>query len=1338
MKRFPKILNRARKQKREARKKHVISASPAGFAVESLEPRVLMSGDPLLVTQFTATASGFDVQFDQTVDRSTLNLFDTEAGTLGPADVTVVGNTEGNVKGSLSVDNNTIHFVRTGGALASDTYTVTLRSGANGVKAVGGGLLDGDADGVAGGDYVHGFTIAPFAGVTIAIPDFARGPGQVVNIPAPGVGIPVSISDGTGVSTVDFTLTYDPALLRIVAANPGEALPVGTSVQSDLSTPGTLSVHIASPAPMNSGPLDLVRVVAEVPHTAAYGQAGFLDLSQVSINGGAIAGRGDDGIQVAAHFGEATGNRAYSALDGSRILRVVVGLDSGFAAYPSVDPILLTDITGNGILSSLDGTRILQEVVGLDRAEIAAITALILAGLSGDTGVSSGDGVTFDPSVSGTTTDDGVVTSFLARVDGSPFVDVTTDLQGNAFSFDRARLEQILGGSLGDGSHTLSFQATDNAGNVSTVSSFGFTLDTAPPAITALGLSPGSDTGTPGDNITSAAQVLLIGAGEAGATLKLNAIAVLAGAGGVFQIPNVALADGSNAFTLTATDAAGNNAQRGLTVTRQGAVTADVALQWNQQALEAIRLTVMDPPVATRVLAMVSLAQYDTLAAIEGTPAYLVRQSVSGPVSLDAALAKAAHTVLYALFPSLRATFDAALNSLLSTIPADAARSNALALGLAVGNGVLAIRAQDGSDVFVDYPGSAQIGAWRPTAPMFETAETPQWGEVTPFALTSNDQFRPELPPSLDSAEYAASVEEIRSLGSATSTTRTSDQTEQAQFWADGKGSYTPVGHWNQIAQQIALSKGNSLSSNVRLLAELNVALADAAIAAWDAKYYYGLWRPIDAIHNAGLDNNPATLAEANWTPLLITPFHPEYVSGHSTFSASAAEILAATFGDNTAFSTTAFTLPGVTRSFTSFTEAAAEAGRSRIYGGIHYEFTNQAGQELGRQVAEAVLNRFALSQDAQAPIVVADSLPAVTNTNMTLTGQIIDNLSGVAETQYWIDDGAPQILTLNAEGRFSIVTAFALNGAADGLHTIHITAEDAANNIAPVFTRSFTLDTVLPAIALNSIADNAAIDAGSRLIGIANPTGSAIIELNYRFDTNQPRSMTFDGAGAFNEQLVLGNLTEGAHVLTLTARDAAGNQATLTRNVTLPQAAPFTLTGVSPIDGAIDIGVTFHPQVLFSRSVDVATLTSNTFFATGADGQKLPATIVPAQDGSFAWLFFTSPLPGASTVTLHVDGESIRAAADHVRLDADGDGVAGGVFTSTFSTVSRSSIPGTQLIGKVVDPGPDLEPMTFDDIRRGPDGIIHTADDVFLNPIVHAKVFILGQEERLSSTLGS
>ncbi len=1300
---------------------------------------MLLSGE-LAVSQFEATASGFNVQFNQNIDASTINLYDVEAGTLGAADVTVVGANSGNVKGSLVVNNNQISFIRDGGLLAPDTYTVTLRSAANGFKDLGGGLLDGDNNGVAGGNYINGFTINPTTALTVSIADFARGPAQKVNVAETDNGLAIKLSDGTNVTSVSLTLKYDPSLLKITQVNLGSTLPNGSTVQSDLSVPGILTLNITSPSAIGGSNIDLVRLLSEIPSAAPYGKAGVLDIANLSINNNTIAARDDDGVQAVAYFGEATDNQRYSALDGQRVLRVVIGFDSGFLAYPNIAPTIIADITGNGVLSSLDGTRVLQEVIGADlnRAEIGPVVPVILSNLANDTGLSSLDRITSIPTVTGTVTDDGTITTLRAGIDNTPvgsYVNVTADLVGNSFTFNRTRLEQILGTTLTDGIHTLHLQATDNANNTPSIVDLTFTLDTTLPTITSFALSAGSDTGTVGDNITAAAQVQLTGAAEAGATLTLNSVNVLAGAGGIFQLPGVALNNGANIFSLSAIDLAGNTAQSNLTITKQGVIVADVALQWNQLALEAIRLTVTDPPIASRILAMVGIAQYDTLAAIENTPAYLVKQTATGPISLDAALAKAAHTILYPLFPNQRTSFDNALNTLLNSLPDGATKTNALALGLSIGNAVLAIRANDGSDVFIDYSGSEQAGLWRPTAPMFDVADEPQWGDVTPFALTSPDQFRPTAPPALDSAAYATAVNEVKTLGVATGSTRNPDQTEQAQFWADGKGSYTPAGHWNLIAQQIALSKGNSLSSNIRLLAQLNVALADAGIAAWDAKYSYGLWRPIDAIQDAELDNNPLTIEDNNWTPLLITPSHPEYVSGHSTYSMAAAQILAATFGNNTAFSTTAFTLPGVTRNYTSFTQAAQEAGRSRIYGGIHYEFTNQAGQQLGLQVANAVLQKFILNQDTQAPNIIADNTPANTNSNITLTGQIVDNLSGVASAQFKIDNGNLQPLTLNAQGQFTINTTFLLNGTNDGLHTITILAKDAANNSATAFTRTFTLDTLLPIISLTSIADNATIDVSSRLTGIANPTGSNLTLLNYKFDNGTARAVIFDSTGSFDEALLFGSLDVGTHTLQLTARDAAGNSATLTRTVTVPALAPFTITSLTPTSGAGDVGVTQRPQINFSRAINTATLNANSFYATSPGGTKLAATIVPAQDGTFAWLFFSSPMPGGSQITLHVDGSKIRAVADGAFLDADGNGTAGGIFTSTFTTVSRTSIPGTKLVGKVVDPGPDLEPMTFDDIRRGADGIIHTADDVFLNPIAHAKVYILGQESNFVFT---
>ena len=968
-------------------------------------------------------------------------------------------------------------------------------------------------------------------------------------------------------------------------------------------------------------------------------------------------------------------------------------------------------------------------------------TVNLQAALANDTGVSATDGITSDATITGTALVTGAAatlpaTSLKGGLDATTaagFATLTDTLDATGkFTLTPARLATIAGGPLADGAHTLHLTATDVNGNFARFD-VAFTLLTAPPVIAALGLSIAS--GSPADNTTSAASVALTGTATPAATVTVTGQAGanqsgLAGAGGTFQVGGVALKDGANTLIATITDKAGNTSQRQVIVTKLGTATADQTIVWNQAALNAIQAQVIYPEDATRVLAMMSLAQYDTLAAIQGSPAYLVSRTVSGAISLDLALAQAADTVLGNLFPVQKARFDAIVTALAATIPDGAAKTAALALGTDIGQTVYGIRATDGSGTFVDYTGSSVLGKWRPTGPMYLVAEDPQWGAVTPFALDSGSQFRPAAPPDLASPEYAAALNEVQSLGSATSTTRTADQTQAAQFWADGRGSFTPPGHWVQIAEQVALQKGNSLADNVRLFAQLNVAMADSSIVAWDAKYTYGTWRPQDAIHNADQDNNAATTADPNWTSLIIAPPHPDFVSGHSTFGAAASTVLANAFGDATSFGTTSSTLPGVTRSFTSFSQAALEAGRSRIYAGIHTETADAAGLVLGKQVAGAVLTRFSLSTDKQAPTVVAPATPAVSSANLVLAGTIVDNISGVASATVSIDGAAATKLALDATGRFSVTTAFKTDGTADGAHAIVINTRDVAGNVAAPFTRAFTLDTKLPVIALTSLAAGDALTASSRLTGMADPTGSSLVSLSLSIDGGKAAPVSFDTAtGAFDQALPIANLAVGAHSLVLTATDAAGNAGTLTRSVSVQALAAFTVAKAAPSDGSTDVGTTQRPQVFFTRAVNAATLTATSFYATGADGSVLATTIVPAADGSFAWLFFVSPMPGGAAVTIHVVGSSIRAAADGVFLDGDGNGTPGGDFTFSYTTVSLAPVTGTKLVGRVVDPGPDNVPMTFDDIGRGPDGILHTADDVFKLPIANAKVYILGRE---------
>jgi hypothetical protein len=205
----------------------------------------------------------------------------------------------------------------------------------------------------------------------------------------------------------------------------------------------------------------------------------------------------------------------------------------------------------------------------------------------------------------------------------------------------------------------------------------------------------------------------------------------------------------------------------------------------------------------------------------------------------------------------------------------------------------------------------------------------------------------------LTSQQYATAYNEVAQYGSLNSSLRTADQTQTVDFWAANPGSVTPPGMWNQIAGKVAGQQGNSLEDNVRMFGMLNVALADAGIAAWDTKYAYNIWRPETAIAGGDVDGNAATTAIAGWQPYMTTPNHPTCVSGHSTFSAAGATVLAAFFGtDQVQFSLES---AGYSRSFDSFFAAAEEAGQSRIYGGIHFQFDNSMGLALGQQVGSTV-----------------------------------------------------------------------------------------------------------------------------------------------------------------------------------------------------------------------------------------------------------------------------------------------------------------------------------------------------------------------------------------------
>ncbi len=374
---------------------------------------------------------------------------------------------------------------------------------------------------------------------------------------------------------------------------------------------------------------------------------------------------------------------------------------------------------------------------------------------------------------------------------------------------------------------------------------------------------------------------------------------------------------------------------------------ADPVLLWNEETLLSIRADNTPPPMAARNLAMVHGAVFDAVNAITQTHThFLVDVRAPEGTSLKAAATVAAHRVLIDLYPNQEKRLDATLRRCLAQVPAGPAKEEAVTLGLFVAEEMLKWRKDDGSARKIAFKPKEGVGLWQPTPPNFRPALLPQWPEVTLFALPNQERFRPPEPPGLGSATYLASYREVKALGGSKSEERTSEQTEIARFWADGPGTVTPPGHWNRIAQEVARQRGTTIAENARLFALLNFALADAGIVCWDCKYRFSVWRPIQAIREE----------EKEWTSLLETPPFPSYTSGHSSFSGASAAVLESFFGtDRVRFSSTSDGLVGVTRSFSSFRAAADEAGKSRIYGGIHWEFDNSAGLETGRRIGQFI-----------------------------------------------------------------------------------------------------------------------------------------------------------------------------------------------------------------------------------------------------------------------------------------------------------------------------------------------------------------------------------------------
>lgn len=380
---------------------------------------------------------------------------------------------------------------------------------------------------------------------------------------------------------------------------------------------------------------------------------------------------------------------------------------------------------------------------------------------------------------------------------------------------------------------------------------------------------------------------------------------------------------------------------------------SDAVTEWNQIAagLTLNAVPAQAPIQQTRTMAIVQVAVHDAVNAITGRyETYSSPGAVPAGASPEAAAIAAAYYALRSLFPAQAASLASMYTASLAAHGV-AGTDPGLDVGKAVAESILALRAYDhAAEAQFDYivPGAGTPGVWERLggAP----ALLPGWGKVTPWVLRSGDQFRPDGPPALDSEGYARDLNEVQEVGAVNSLVRTAEQTQIALFWRA-----SPTAIWNSVLAQVLAARNLDLSATARSIALVYLAAADVSTACWDAKYTYNSWRPLRAIVNADADGNPATIADPAWLPLLPTPPHPEYPSGHGCNSGAMAAVLEAVFGDYPGVPLT-LTFFGITRQWESFDQGVQEVIDARVYSGIHFRNSDEVGVRLGRQVAHFVM----------------------------------------------------------------------------------------------------------------------------------------------------------------------------------------------------------------------------------------------------------------------------------------------------------------------------------------------------------------------------------------------
>jgi hypothetical protein len=370
-------------------------------------------------------------------------------------------------------------------------------------------------------------------------------------------------------------------------------------------------------------------------------------------------------------------------------------------------------------------------------------------------------------------------------------------------------------------------------------------------------------------------------------------------------------------------------------------VQADVVTDTNEKAA-AIASRQPAPPFAYRMMAIVQVSVFDAVNAVTGRyPALRAKVPAAPGASLDAAVAAATRTALLKLLPTQQAAIEADYQAALKLLADGPAKTSGIAVGEQVAEAVVASCADDGATAPSTYRPHTTPGVYVPTV----FPAVPHWGKRKPWVMASGDQFRPGPPPSLTSDTWKRDLAEIKAIGGKTSAQRTPEQTAVAQFWE----ATAPAVYW-PVARSVATAPGRSESDNARLLAVAAMAMDDALIAVFDAKYAYNLWRPVTAIRNAEGD-----LRDPGWLPFIDTPMHPEYPCAHCIVSASLGAVLEAEIGGGPSptLSSSSSTAGGAVRTWRSPGDFAREVAVARIYDGVHYRNSTEVGSAMGRKIGE-------------------------------------------------------------------------------------------------------------------------------------------------------------------------------------------------------------------------------------------------------------------------------------------------------------------------------------------------------------------------------------------------